>query len=872
MTHSNPWVVAKFGGTSVSDILSINNIVSLVRGYQKQQKRVLLVVSAFSGVSNVLETVAAKPESINIDSVVDELRQRHDYFLNLLDLSEESVLQKLLNETLTSLKQNHQTLLSEELTSYYAIQAKIMSMGEQLSSAILYHYLSRSIEPSVARIDATEWLSSDGGRHRSVADRYLNAECSVSFAKDKYEQLCQMGDVVITQGFIASNSCGETVVLGRGGSDTSAAYFAVMLNASRLEIWTDVPGMFSANPRHLPEARQLMELDYKEAQEIASTGAKVLHPRCLRPARQAQIPVFVGSTFDLDKKGTLIGNFQQSEPQVKAISVRNGVLLVAMETSDMWQTPGFLAEAFNIFYKHGLSIDQVSTSETNVTVTLDNLTQNISADRIKLLIQELETMCRVTVLENCAAISIVGSSIRMLIAQLSQAFEVFKNRSVHMLTQAANNLNFTFVIEETEAPQLVKQMHDSLISSIQSNGQIGETWAELFGHQANDSESFGLKSWWYSRARELESIVQREGHCYVYSLDKVAQQIEKLKGLRAIDRLFYAIKANSNDEVLRQVESAGLGLECVSIEEVNYVLSLFPDIDRERILFTPNFAPQIEYQQAIELGVFLTIDNLYILQRWPEMVRNQKVLLRIDTGAGRGHHQHVKTAGREAKFGIPMDALLDSLPLIKQLDINVVGLHCHVGSGILTPDNWYENGQVLLTLINHFPELQFLDLGGGLGVVEKPQQQALDLEQVDHLLMKLKQLLGGIELWLEPGRFVVAECGVLLARVTQLKGKAGAGYLGVETGMNSLLRPALYGAYHPIVNLTRIKQPAVRKYTVVGPICESADKLGIDRLLPESFEGDAILVANAGAYGFTMSSHYNMRKPGRELIFENRTS
>ncbi|WP_144393415.1 bifunctional aspartate kinase/diaminopimelate decarboxylase [Pleionea sediminis] len=869
MNSFNPWLVAKFGGTSVSSLESIQNIVKLVKERTQQKKRVLLVVSAFSGVSNELETMATKPESISLEVVCESLRQKHLAYLSLLSLDKDKSLVKWIDETINEIKEQYNALLNEELTTYYAIQARILAYGEQLSSNILYHYLKRELACGLELTDAREWLAADVSNHRSVADRYLNAECQVTFARDKYEQLSKLSDVVITQGFIASNNCGETVVLGRGGSDTSAAYFAVMLNAARLEIWTDVPGMFSANPRHIPEARQLIELDYSEAQEIASTGAKVLHPRCLRPVRQAQIPVFVGSTFDTDKKGTLIGNFQQTEPQVKAISVREGVCLVAMETSDMWQTPGFLAEAFNIFYKHGLSIDQVSTSETNVTVTLDNLVQDISESRIKLLIQELESICRVTVLQNCSAISIVGRSIRMLIAQLSQAFEVFKNRSVHMLTQAANNLNFTFVIEESEAPQLIKQMHENLISQVPSNTQIGETWSSLFGHRDSDRDTFGAKSWWYSRARELESIVQQNGHCYVYSLGKVQEQTEKLKKLKSVSRLFYAVKANSNQAVLEQIEKSGMGLECVSIEEVNYVLSLFPTIDRKRVLFTPNFAPRCEYEQAIELGVFLTIDNLFVFKQWPDLVRGKQVLLRIDTGSGRGHHKHVKTAGKEAKFGIPMEALIESLPLLEQLNVEVVGLHCHVGSGILSPDNWYENGQILLSLINHFPDLKYLDLGGGLGIVEKPQQQELDLAAVDQLLMKLKLLLGGIELWLEPGRFVVAECGVLLARVTQLKGKSGAGYLGIETGMNSLIRPALYGAYHPIVNLTRMKQPANQKYTVVGPICESADKLGIDRMLPESFEGDSILVANAGAYGYTMSTHYNMRKPGEECIFEH---
>lgn len=868
MTTEQSWVVAKFGGTSVSSLDSINNMVTIVKGYRNKQRNVLLVVSAFSGVSNLLEEVINKPDVVDIEQVVLQLKQRHQSFIEKLELKEPRLVD-FVDSKLSQLRDCHKRLKEEELAAFFALQAEIMAIGEQLSSTILKTFLEAQLSLPVARMDATEWLQSDAGEHRSIADQYLNAECQVAFDPNKASQLSALGQIVITQGFVAANSCGETVVLGRGGSDTSAAYFAVLLNAEELAIWTDVPGMFSANPRQLPEARQLLKLDYKEAQEIASTGAKVLHPRCLRPVRNAQIPVFVGSTFALDKQGTLIGSFQQSEPQVKAISVRNGVLLIAMETSDMWQRPGFLAEAFNVFFKHGLSIDQVSTSETSVTVTLDNLTQGISRERIALLIKELSSICRVSLQENCAAVSIVGNSIRTLIAQLSQAFEVFKNRSVHMLTQAANNLNFTFVIDENEAPQLVKQLHENLISQHQGNEQIGQSWSALFGDQLSESDIMVKQSWWFQHTRALEQVAHQQGASYVYSLSKVEQQIKKLQALKSIDRLFYAIKANSNAELLKHVESLGMGFECVSLQEVTFVLKLFPEIDKQRILFTPNFAPREEYKQALELGVLLTLDNLYPLEHWGDLFQGKELLLRIDTGTGKGHHSHVKTAGKEAKFGIPVEALLNAKDKLKALDISIIGLHCHVGSGILTADNWYENGQALLSLAEHFPALKFLDLGGGLGIVEKPQQNNLDLGQVDELLLKLKSLLGDLELWLEPGRFIAAECGVLVARVTQLKGKSGAGYLGIETGMNSLIRPALYGAYHPIVNLTRIEQPATEKYTVVGPICETGDKLGIDRLLPPSYEGDVLLIANTGAYGQVMSSRYNMREPAGEHIFEN---
>jgi diaminopimelate decarboxylase/aspartate kinase len=163
-------------------------------------------------------------------------------------------------------------------------------------------------------------------------------------------------------------------------------------------------------------------------------------------------------------------------------------------------------------------------------------------------------------------------------------------------------------------------------------------------------------------------------------------------------------------------------------------------------------------------------------------------------------------------------------------------------------------------------EVRVIDVGGGLGVPERADQPGVDLAKLDTLLAAVRAEHPGLEVWLEPGRYLVAAAGVLLARVTQLKQKGGVRFVGVATGMNSLIRPALYGSYHEIANLTRLDEPATELVNVVGPICESADVLGHDRLLPVTQAGDVLLIANAGAYGHVMSSHYNLRDPAVELI------
>src|SRR5690606_33483109 len=291
-----------------------------------------------------------------------------------------------------------------------------------------------------------------------------------------------------------------------------------------------------------------------------------------------------------------------------------------------------------------------------------------------------------------------------------------------------------------------------------------------------------------------------------------------------------------------------------------------PDIDRKRILFTPNFAPRAEYEWALEQGVWLTLDNLYTLEAWPEIFKGTEIFVRVDTGQGRGHHEHVRTAGAHSKFGVPLFEIEEFARRARAAGARVVGLHAHTGSGVLAPEAWRDTGEQLVELLERFPDTRYLDLGGGLGVPEKAGQRPLDMRALDAGLAEVRSACGAREIWLEPGRFIIAQAGVLLTRVTQTKGKGDMQYVGVNTGMNSLIRPALYGAYHEIVNLTRLGDAATDVVTVVGPICETGDRLGSDRLMPPTSEGDVLLIANVGAYGYAMSSRYNLREPAEEVL------
>jgi diaminopimelate decarboxylase/aspartate kinase len=614
----------------------------------------------------------------------------------------------------------------------------------------------------------------------------------------------------------------------------------------------------------VPSARLIKSLHYREAQEIASAGGGILHPRSISPVRASGIPLYLKCTAHPEWEGSVISNApSDDQPQLKAISHRTGITLVSMESMEMWHQVGFLADAFNCFREHGISVDLISTSESNVTVSIDTAQNVTNREAIDALADDLRKLCKVTIIGDCAAVTLVGQRIRTILHELAPVLEVFQEQQVHLVTQAANDLNLTFVVNSEHASRLVQQLHGLLVDKF-AGGVFGETWERLTGGAVPAKAA--PKPWWVKKKAQLLEIGAQREATYVYDRESIEKAIAALRGLKSVDAVFYAMKANSNREILKLVDKGGLNFECVSPGEIARVLEVVPNIDRKRILFTPNFAPRAEYEQALEQGIWVTLDNLFPLKHWGKSFKGKELFVRIDTGQGRGHHEHVRTAGVHSKFGIPLFEIEELVDLVGEAGARIVGLHAHTGSGVLNTNAWLETGRELLKLFDALPDVRYVDVGGGLGVPEKAGQPGLDLKALDSALAEVKQGCGGRSLFLEPGRFVVAQAGVIVARVNQTKGKGDVQYVGVGTGMNSLIRPALYGAYHEIVNLTRLGHPATELVTVVGPICETGDRLGSDRLLPEAKENDVLLIANAGAYGYVMSSRYNLREPAAEVL------
>ena len=857
-----PWIVMKFGGTSVATLPRWQNIRELVASRRAEGARVLVVVSALTGITDALKQMCAQEDKGKRIEAAKAIAQRHYDLLDHMQLAVSDALGARLTE-LAKLAEEGPAALGE-----LAWTALVQAHGELMSSALGAAFLSHS-GLTTQWVDARDCLAAVALPNQNERTKLLSAMVEAKPDPALNERLAKLGEVFITQGFIARESQGRTVLLGRGGSDTSASYFGALLKAQRVEIWTDVAGMFTANPRQVAGARLLQKLDYEEAQEIASTGAKVLHPRCLSPLREPRVPMLIKDTNRPELEGTMIGpEVREHAPSVKAISARKGLTLVSMESVGMWQQVGFLADVFAQFKQHGLSVDLIGSAETNVTVSLDPTENLLDSDAVAALASDLAKVCRVKVIAPCAAITLVGRGMRSMLHTLSGVLAEFGQLRVHLISQSSNNLNLTFVVDESVVDELVPRLHDMLVAAgalrTDDSALFGPSWQSLYG--SGETVVVG-DAWWRTQRRDqLLSLGAQATPRYVYHLPTVRQQARELKSLASVDRLHYAVKANTHPAILRALAEEGFGFECVSPGELKAVMAVVPE--SAPLLFTPNFAPREDYVWALTTRATVSLDSLYPLEHWGEVFRGREIVLRVDLGRGLGHHEKVRTGGSGSKFGLPVDQIDTFLRLADAHGVTVRGLHAHLGSGILDDKHWGEVYGQLASLAERIGSVAFLDIGGGLGVPSHPGESRLDIAALENVLRKVKSAYPHYQLWMEPGRYLVADAGVLITRVTQQKGKGSWRYLGVDTGMNSLIRPALYDAWHEIVNLSRLDEPATALYQVVGPICESGDVIGSDRRLPEAQEGDVMLIAQAGAYGKVMSSPYNLRDEAEEIILE----
>ncbi|MFA7381093.1 MAG: diaminopimelate decarboxylase [Bacteroidia bacterium] len=362
---------------------------------------------------------------------------------------------------------------------------------------------------------------------------------------------------------------------------------------------------------------------------------------------------------------------------------------------------------------------------------------------------------------------------------------------------------------------------------------------------------------------------------YVYHAEKILSQYERLKNAFGDTKvkIKYACKSLNNINVLKLLKNAGSGLDAVSIQEV--WLGLHAGFKPEEILFTPNCVSIEEIKLAVKEGVQINIDNISILEQFGNEFGNTvPVCIRLNPHIMAGGNTKISTGHIDSKFGISIYQLRHVLRVVKSTNVRVNGLHMHTGSDILDSGVFLQGADILFDCAKDFPDLEFIDFGSGFKVAYKEGDITTNVEELGAAIAKnFKQFCAEygreLELWFEPGKFLVSEAGYFLVKTNVIKQTTATVFVGVDSGQNHLIRPMFYDAYHHIVNISN-PNGTPRVYTVVGYICET-DTFGWDRKLNEVSEGDILCFKNAGAYGFTMSSNYNARyRPAEVMIYQGK--
>jgi diaminopimelate decarboxylase len=362
---------------------------------------------------------------------------------------------------------------------------------------------------------------------------------------------------------------------------------------------------------------------------------------------------------------------------------------------------------------------------------------------------------------------------------------------------------------------------------------------------------------------------------YVYHAERITEQYKKLTDAfaKTDTRFFYACKALTNINILKHVKAIGASVDCSSINEAK--LALMAGFEPGRVLYTSNGIHFSEIAEAKELGIHINIDSLHNLEKFGKAYgHSYPVGIRLRPNIMAGGNLKISTGHDKSKFGIPVDQLEEILAIVKQHDIFIRNLHIHTGSEIKDVDVFVKGIEVLFDIIPHFKELESIDLGGGFKV---PYKQGDAETDIPLLAKKVSEAFanhpnpGGkhLQVWFEPGKFMVSAAGYLVAEVNVLKETASTNFASINTGFNHLIRPMFYDAYHHIENISN-SAGAEKVYDIVGNICET-DTFASDRKLNEIREGDLLVFYNAGAYGFEMSSNFNSRyKPAEVLVKEGK--
>lgn len=442
--------VAKFGGTSVANFEAMSLCAAVIENNPETK---LVVSSACSGVTNLLVELANGVQDANQRlSIIKQLADIHHAIIDKLadPLQVEKEVHSIL-DMVASVAEAASFQASKKLTDH------LVACGELMSTFILTQLL-RERGMDAIRFDIREVLRTD--------DHYGRAEPQLEqiqqLAQEKLTPLC-LQHVVVTQGFIGADEQGNTTTLGRGGSDYSAALIAEAVQASGLEIWTDVPGIYTTDPRIAPKAAPIAEISFSEASEMANFGAKILHPSTLLPALRHDIPVFVGSSKEPEKGGTWIRKRVESSPLFRALTLRYNQTMVTLRSASMFHAYGFLSKVFEILAKHKISVDLITTSEISVSLTLDKTDTSGGAPELPQAVRlELEELCKVEVEHNLCLVALIGNNMSESKGYAKQVFSTLEDFNLRMICYGASPHNLCFLLHESVSKAAIQKLHQDL--------------------------------------------------------------------------------------------------------------------------------------------------------------------------------------------------------------------------------------------------------------------------------------------------------------------------------------------------------------------------------------------------------------------------
>ncbi len=383
----------------------------------------------------------------------------------------------------------------------------------------------------------------------------------------------------------------------------------------------------------------------------------------------------------------------------------------------------------------------------------------------------------------------------------------------------------------------------------------------------------------YGKTGPQALLEQYGSPLYVYNEKILRQRCRDMKHLISYPHfeVNYSVKANGNLSLLKTIKEEGLNADAMSPGEI--YAELEAGFSPEQILYIGNNVSAEELQYAIDHKVKISVDSVSQLELYGKLNPGGEVAVRFNPDVGAGHHEKVVTGGKKTKFGVQKRYIADVKALLQRYDLRLIGINQHIGSLFMNGEPYLEGIASLLDIAKQFDDLEFIDFGGGFGIPYHKQdgETRLDLRQLgdalDHTLQHwVKEYGKNVTFKIEPGRYIVAECGVLLGTVHAVKRNYDIKYIGTDLGFNVLMRPILYESFHDVEiyrpgDKTSSQQEEVR---IVGNICETGDMIAKDRMLPEIFEGDVLGILDAGAYGFAMSSNYNNRlRPAEVMITES---